>query len=433
MYQGLSLDQAPPEDIPFRFFLTAPLFGFVAGLLIVFDGMSLFTDNWDFRTIALTHLITLGWLTMVMFGAFYQIVPVLVGGRVPKVHSSRWLHLLFCVGIILFVSSLLSMQYGEFALGSDLFKVTATLLFISVGGILTQLIYSVFKVEINNRPTVVAMRISLLCLLLTLLLGISFVGNLSFWWVIPWDRVNITGIHLTFGLFGWVGTLIIGIGFHMIPMFYLTPPFDQTLAYRILRLHVLSLLLLPLALFFNLPIVGLMAAAIPGILGVVLFTGNLFLLIKKRKRRLLDGTMRFWQTGLVLLPLAILVIISNQWLQSSTLLIIFGLLFILGFGVVLTNGMLYKIFPFILWFHRYSSLIGKVKVPLLQDIAPDKYAQRQWITLVIALFLLVAGTFWQDDLTIRLAGVGFSLSSLMLFIQILTAFKLDVPEPLADN
>jgi len=24
---GLSLDQAPPEDIPFRFFLTAPVFG----------------------------------------------------------------------------------------------------------------------------------------------------------------------------------------------------------------------------------------------------------------------------------------------------------------------------------------------------------------------------------------------------------------------
>jgi hypothetical protein len=35
---GLSLDQAPPIDIPARFFLTAPLFAIAAGLLLAWQG-----------------------------------------------------------------------------------------------------------------------------------------------------------------------------------------------------------------------------------------------------------------------------------------------------------------------------------------------------------------------------------------------------------
>ena len=72
MYAGVSLDQAPPEDIPFRFFLTAPIFGVMAGLLIAFNGESLFSSSWDLEIVALTHVITLGWLASIMIGAFYQ-------------------------------------------------------------------------------------------------------------------------------------------------------------------------------------------------------------------------------------------------------------------------------------------------------------------------------------------------------------------------
>lgn len=430
MYDGLSLDQAPPEDIPLRFFLTAPLFGLIAGILVMFKGLTLFTSSWSLETIALTHLITLGWLGMIMFGAFYQMIPVLVGGHVPKVHFARWLHLLLCVGILLFVTSFFSLHYGQFNLGTDLFKVAVFLLTLSIGGILIQLIYAVFTVEINKRPTVIAMRISLVCLVATVVLGISFVGNLSDWWILPWDRVNMTSIHITFGLFGWVGTLIMGVGFHMIPMFYLTPSFDLETAYRILRLHSISLILVPCALYFNLNTSWILTAAAPGILGVGLFVLRLFQLISQRKRRLVDSSLRFWQVGLCLLPFAVLCVLLSQLFQTSTFTILFGLLFIVGFGVVTTNGMLYKIFPFILWFHRYSHLIGKLPVPLLSDIAPDHKSRKQWVALMVSLLLFSAGIIWQDDLILRLAGMAFSISSLTLYRSILRAYKMDVPEAL---
>ena len=66
---GLSLDQAPSEDIPLRFFISAPIFGILAGLMVLLKGNLLFSNTWMPEMVALTHLLTLGWMGSVMFGA----------------------------------------------------------------------------------------------------------------------------------------------------------------------------------------------------------------------------------------------------------------------------------------------------------------------------------------------------------------------------
>ena len=75
---GLSLDQAPAEDIPLRFFISAPIFGILAGLMVLLKGNLLFSNTWMPETVALTHLLILGWMGSVIFGALYQMIPVLV-------------------------------------------------------------------------------------------------------------------------------------------------------------------------------------------------------------------------------------------------------------------------------------------------------------------------------------------------------------------
>ena len=44
--RGLALDQAPPFHIPARFFLTAPLFATLAGLVLVWEGPALLASRW---------------------------------------------------------------------------------------------------------------------------------------------------------------------------------------------------------------------------------------------------------------------------------------------------------------------------------------------------------------------------------------------------
>jgi hypothetical protein len=57
---NLSLDQAPPEDIPLRYLLTGPAFGILAGILLSVYGERIFITAWSLDTVALVHMITLG-------------------------------------------------------------------------------------------------------------------------------------------------------------------------------------------------------------------------------------------------------------------------------------------------------------------------------------------------------------------------------------
>jgi len=80
---GLSLEQAPPLSIPTFFFLLAPLFLGLAGVLLALQGSEILTSGWNLQTLGLTHLLTLGFLGMIMMGALFQMTPVVAGAPVP--------------------------------------------------------------------------------------------------------------------------------------------------------------------------------------------------------------------------------------------------------------------------------------------------------------------------------------------------------------
>ncbi|MEW8431864.1 MAG: hypothetical protein G8D61_19225, partial [gamma proteobacterium symbiont of Ctena orbiculata] len=76
---GLSLEQAPPITIPFKFFLTASLFVLAVGLVLAVGADKVFLTRWSPLALGITHLVTLGFLAQVMTGAMIQLQPVLAG------------------------------------------------------------------------------------------------------------------------------------------------------------------------------------------------------------------------------------------------------------------------------------------------------------------------------------------------------------------
>ena len=53
--------------------------------------------------------------------------------------------------------------------------------------------------------------------------------------------------------------------------------------------------------------------------------------------------------------------------------------------------MLYKIVPFLIWFHHFSTLVGKVEVPLVKDVLPEKLTKSQLQPTGLALLILLPG------------------------------------------
>jgi len=98
---GLSFNALPPIDLPFRFFISAPIFIIVCAFFVFFSGESIWMSRWNPSMLALTHGFTLGFLTMVMMGALLQLLPVIggIGIAKPRVIATCS-HALYFVGVL---------------------------------------------------------------------------------------------------------------------------------------------------------------------------------------------------------------------------------------------------------------------------------------------------------------------------------------------
>ncbi|MCB1193823.1 MAG: hypothetical protein H7A23_20285 [Leptospiraceae bacterium] len=417
--KGLTLEQAPPEDIPIRFFLTAPLFGILTGILLFWKGKLLMSTNWSFQTVALTHTITLGWTLFVMIGAYYQMVLVLVGGQVAFVTKARWVHALLLIGVGLFL-------YGMYFFEVLILKVSGFILAITLLFFVFQVSVALFRVK-ADRPTIIGLRISVLSLLVSLLLGFMFVLSFSGMFQIPFDRLTWKTVHILFALFGWIVGLIISVGIHVIPMFYLTPSFPVKIAKWILYGLLFSLVAISISLFLHAPTIIKVFVALPGVGGISFFIYEILYLLKNRKRKLIDTNIRFWQIGLINLFFSMLLFLLYVVTSNEKFAFLFGITFLIGFALSITSGMLYKIVPFLIWLHRFSPLIGKVKTPLMQDICSDESARNHWRLFLFSYACILVGYAVNMEMFLQLGGTLLSLASAYFLALLIKAVRIRLP------
>lgn len=417
---SLSFSQAPPILVPLRFFLSAPLFALLAALLALWYGPSLLDSRWQPAVLALTHLMTLGFLGMAMAGAMMQMLPVLAGSPVAHpVGVARAVHLLLVPGILALVAGFLLGTPWPIRLGMALLG-SGFLVFAGAAGL------SLWRAPSGN-PSVVGMRFAVAGLVATVALGLTLASNYSGeWWLIY--RVQVTNLHLTWGLLGWVGLLVIGVSYQVVPMFQLTPAYPKPLA-RWLAGGLFVLLLLWSATLL-LPeekaqeqavlAVGLLAAA-----GYALFAAVTLRLQLRRRRKQSDVTLLFWRFGMVCLLLSLALGVAGQLspalekTQGDNWMLAF--LFIAGFAVSAVNGMMYKIVPFLIWFHLQSRLMGVAKVPNMKQIMREPGMRRQMWLHFSAVPVLVASALW--PVLIYPAALLFGASMLLLETNLWLAFR----------
>lgn len=416
--KGLRLDQAPPLHLPLRFFLTAPLFGVGAGLLLAWKGAELLLTPWSFPTLALVHLITLGFLTMVMMGALYQITPVLVGTPVPG------------TGLVWLVH--LGLVCGLAALTLWLLTGAPFLNWLAVAGLLSAFLTFLGQMALALRraptwnATVFSIALAVTTLALAISLGLVFLGEFAALWQLPARRPLATA-HVYLALGGWVGTLITGVGYAVIPMFYLSGKFPAHLTWLVMAFQLLlpisgSLVafLAPSPVWHLIPL--LIAASATGV-----FTFAVVRALRGRKRRIIDSTLRYWQTGIACAPLSLASLAVFTFHPEFRWLMAFGVLFLLGFAMSILSGMLYKIVAFLVWLHRFSKMAGKMDVPLLRDIIPHRPTALQWWTHLLMLGLLVVAALTGHDGLARAGGLALVVSCGALFLILLRAARFNRP------
>ena len=417
-YSGLSLDQAPPLSVPLRFFLTAPLFGIAAALLMLISGPEIFVNRWSPLMVALTHLITLGFISMVMIGAMQQLLPVLVGSPVKRpVLISSVLHGSITIGVLLLAAGLLLDQ-----------QPLLTAAFLALGVCFTLFLVvtlnCLFSAE-SKSDSVTAMRLSVISLAIAMSVGICVGLGLTVDAAI-FTGVAWTDIHLGWALFGWAGLLFVGVGFQVVPMFQLTPRYPEAIMNRLARV-IFGLLLLYSFSFLIWPVLASWLMIIV-VFCFVLFAVVTLSLQSQRRRRIPDVTLDYWKLGMASILAAALLwlirfVLPDDQALSSALELVIGIVVLVGVLISLIIGMIYKIVPFLLWFHLQSRLDEYVKLPTMKQILPDHPARRQLRLHIAALLFLTATAIWPSGWTLYPAALLFAVSCLMLWLNIFSALK----------
>lgn len=413
---SLSLDQAPPIWVPLRFFLTAPLFSLAAALLLLWQGPELLGSRWNPALLGLTHLLTLGHMGLIMLGAILQMLPVVAGTpmRRPAL-AAAVIHTLGSGGIVLLCSGLiftlpLALKIAMPTLGTALFLFAA-------------LVVLTLRRALPHNMTARAVRLAALMLAATVSLGLALLSNHAFgWWLQA--REMLVNLHLTWGLLGWVGILVTGVSYQVVPMFQLTPHYPAKLTRWLAA--ALFVMLLGLAPASQTPALQMVLKVLLAA-GFAAFALTTLRLQSQRRRKLPDVTLDFWRGGMLSLLLAIALWLAAQVVpamadtQAYSLLL--GVLMIVGFAMSVINGMLYKIVPFLVWFHLQSRRgANGPKVPNVREILPESRTRRQmWLHFATLGTLLAAVLF--PTLFTYPAALLFGASNLWLWLNMASASR----------
>ena len=410
---ALSLDQAPPLSVPASFFLTIPFGILAAGLILMTSGITALGSPWAPQTLALTHAGTLGILAMGMLGALYQMTPVIAGTPVPFTRIAHFVHLLMVAGLAGFIWRLLGGPVAAMSWAIMAFQLALPAFLLPLGWTL------LYPATVNE--TVQGMRLAVLSLVAITLIGLmmaaGFAGD-SF----PQNRLLWIQIHLTLALLGWVGGLIMSVSWQVIPMFYLAPATNKTSKRWLLGMLMLGLIL-PFATFFaNIETGGWLSpgkiaaiSALPAALVIwVLHPALVLKSIANRKRKRSDASLLFWKAGLGMAFLIIPIATTALLLPDPRWQVLFGWVAIWGWAGMIMHGMLSRIVPFLVWFHRFSARVGLEPVPSMRSLLSQRRIQIGFSLHVSSAVLGGAAILFQVDILAQLTGLVLVATAISL-------------------
>lgn len=383
-----------PLWLPMGFTVT----GLVSGLLLTI-GAVVFWPEFEFirlqpRLLAIVHLFTLGFGSAITIGVLYQMAPVVL---VTKLHSPAigWLSLAtFVPGMAVIVAS-----FYKFSVPGLVVSATVT----AFGAMLfVYNMWRTWRAAPEDSLTRRFMLPSVLSFMLTLLFGFAIAATWRFGWRLgPLGGLDLLSAHLFLGVAGWFTGIVIGVSYRLIAMFRLVHGHDEQFGFTILRL-----LYGGVALGVVGPFIPMVTPWFTG--GGLLLVGAAVVAYAYDFRKLWGRSMRPpdvwmaqvpWAIGYLLAATVGTVALFVAGRLGITVVpgavLAVGALFALGFVGTMILGLLHKIVPFLVWYHRYMSKIGMMKVPLMKELVDENRGKIGFLlyhsSLVTAVVSMVAG------------------------------------------
>jgi len=367
-------------------------------------------------TLAAVHLVTIGWLSVLILGALFQFVPVITTRPLLDQRLSG-------TALVLIEAGLVGMVAGFFTLGV---WGTASAVCLTVGGsaVAVGAIFAIVNLVsplLHTHPLPLPgrfVRAGLFFLVVTMFLGLVFALTLSVPALCPPPLVRLidgVGYHALAGIGGWLTLTAMGVSYKLLPMFMLAPEARGRWGETTFKMGVAG---------FGIAVgAGLLGLWLPGPavrfggrvgwlfigMSITVYLVDLVRLYRARRRPQIEIHNRAAAGAFISLALAlvatVLFVVAGQPARDVPpiiLLILFGWLSGLG----LTQ--LYKVIPFLSWLTRFGPVVGRGKIPRVQDMVRESRAA-PWFWLYFGgVALSVVGATTEASVVVR-TGVALSM------------------------
>jgi hypothetical protein len=391
--------------LPLSYLMTALAAFVLAALAVPWLAPELAGHYYQPRVLALTHTMTLGWITLTIMGASYQIVPIVLGRPIWSERLARWQLALTAAGIGGLVGHFFIGQWpgllwaaGLVTLGVGLHVVNAVL---SVRGLASW--------TFTARLVALAHVGLGLTALFGTLLGVDKVVR-----ILPGSLFPNLHAHVHLALLGWVLPMVIGVAARVYPMFLLArEPAGWPGRVQLWGLGVgVPAVVLGILASRVLLAAGALAVA-AAVLAHVAWVHDM---VRGRRRPALDWGLRFVLTGaLALVPATALgVALALDVLAGPRVALAYAALALGGWASLTISGMLLKIVPFLVWYRAYGPRVGREPVPSLPQLGWPA-GEGVALGLLATGFAGLAATLWLGEPAwIRATGLLVAAGALVL-------------------
>lgn len=362
------------------------------------------------KTLAITHLMALGWGTMIILGASHQLLPVLIEGKLDSYLLALLSFVFAAIGIPLLVTGFYQFNTGlMLQSGAILINTSVICYFLNV----------IRSIEASKKYSVHTFFIAAasLWLFATTFFGLLLVFNFIRDWL-PENSIEYLSLHAHMGLAGWFLLLIIGVASRLIPMFLISKysnPKTLWWIFALINIGLLGFIILKslrvYPQFYYSPFLLVLLA-------LTLFGNFCFKAYKVRIRKHVDEQMKvtLLSVAMLLIPILSLIVIiyfiKNDSASHWVLLYGFGIFF--GWISAIILGMTFKTLPFIVWNKVYHTrAVGKTPAP--KELFSETLFNVMAVLYLSGFIMFLIGIIVLNDLLLKL-GAAFLLSSAIAYV-----------------